>query len=186
VEGLAASQDAFFTLAERNAPVQILTTTYIGATDLNAILELYRLANVRLRISLDGRRRRLHAKAWLFQRDNGFSSVYVGSANLSGPALGDGIEWTVKLSEIESPQIVGRFRGAFESLWCDEEFEEFGSDDEEMHRRVRHALDYARRSPGRPDSSPRYPSIWGLIHTSKPRSINWNQNVSIAGVSETL
>jgi len=145
---------AFLTLSARNIPVQILTTTYIGATDFNALLELSRLANVRLRISLDGRRRRLHAKAWLFQRDNGFSSVYVGSANLSGPALEDGIEWTVKLSEIESPQIIGRFRGAFDSLWCDEEFEEFRSDDEEMHRRVRHALEYARRSPGHPHSGP--------------------------------
>jgi superfamily II DNA or RNA helicase len=145
-------KDAFLTLADRNAPVRILTTTYIGATDLNAILELSRLPNVQLRISLDGRRRRLHAKAWLFQRDNGFSSVYVGSANLSGPALEDGIEWTVKLSEVEAPQIVDRFRGAFDSLWCDEEFEEFRSDDEEMHRRVRNALEYARRSPGQRDS----------------------------------
>jgi HKD family nuclease len=147
-------KDAFLTLADRNVPVRILTTTYIGATDMNAVLELSRLPNVQLRMSLDGRRRRLHAKAWLFQRDNGFSSVYVGSANLSGPALEDGIEWTVKLSEVEAPQIVDRFRGAFDSLWCDEEFEEFRSDDEEMHRRVRHALEYARRAPGQRDSGP--------------------------------
>jgi superfamily II DNA or RNA helicase len=147
-------KDAFLTLADRKAPVRILTTTYIGATDFKAILELSRLPNVQLRISLDGRRRRLHAKAWLFQRANGFSSVYVGSANLSGPALEDGIEWTVKLSEVEAPQIVDRFRGAFDSLWCDEEFEEFRSDDEEMHRRVRDALEYARSSPGRTDSGP--------------------------------
>src|SRR5580704_13649896 len=64
-----------------------------------------------------GRRRRLHAKAWLFQRENGFSNTYIGSANLSGPALEDGIEWTVKLSEVEAPHVVERFRGAFDSLW---------------------------------------------------------------------
>ena len=147
-------KDAFLRLTDRKVPVRILTTTYIGATDVNAILELSRLPNVELRISLDGRRRRLHAKAWLFQRDNGFSSVYVGSANLSGPALEDGIEWTVKLSEVEAPQMVDRFRGAFDSLWCDEEFEEFRSDDEEMHKRVRGALEYARRPPGQRDSGP--------------------------------
>ena len=62
-------------------------------------------------------------KLGLFQRDNGFSTVYVGSANLSGPALEDGIEWTVKLSEVEAPHIVLRFQAAFDSLWCDEEFE---------------------------------------------------------------
>ena len=145
-------KNAFHELAERHVPIRLLTTTYIGATDFHAIQELARLHNVELRISLDGRRRRLHAKAWLFQRDNGFSSVYVGSANLSGPALEDGIEWTVKLSEVEAPHIVGRFRGAFDSLWCDEEFELFRADDEDFCRRVKLSLDHARQAPGKTDA----------------------------------
>ncbi len=147
-------KSAFEVLAEHNVPIRILTTTYIGATDFRAIQELARLPNVELRISLDGRRRRLHAKAWLFQRNNGFSSVYVGSANLSGPALEDGVEWTVKLSEVEAPHIIDRFRGAFESLWCDEEFEQFRPDDEDICRRVKQSLDQARRAPGQHDSGP--------------------------------
>ncbi len=142
-------KNAFHHLASRHVPVRILTTTYIGATDFRAIEELSRLPNVELRISLDGRRRRLHAKAWLFQRNNGFSSVYVGSANLSGPALEDGIEWTVKLSEVETPHIVQCFQGAFDSLWCDEEFEPFRPDDEDLCRRVKQSLDHARHAPGR-------------------------------------
>jgi superfamily II DNA or RNA helicase/HKD family nuclease len=147
-------KSAFHELAAREVPIRLLTTTYIGATDFRAIEEIARLPNVELKISLDGRRRRLHAKSWLFQRSNGFSSIYVGSANLSGPALEDGIEWTVKLSEVEAPHIVGRFHGAFDSLWCDEEFETFRPDDEELCRRVRESLDYARRGPGRRDSGP--------------------------------
>jgi len=145
---------AFHELVAREVPIRLLTTTYIGATDFRAIQELSRLPNVEMKISLDGRRRRLHAKAWLFQRDNGFSSVYVGSANLSGPALEDGIEWTVKLSEVEAPHIVDRFRGAFDSLWGDEEFEQFRPDDEEFCRRVKLSLEYARQGPGRTDSGP--------------------------------
>lgn len=144
---------SFHELAARNVPIRLLTTTYIGATDFRAIQELARLPNVDLRISLDGRRRRLHAKAWLFQRDNGFSSVYVGSANLSGPALEDGIEWTVKLSEVEAPHIIQRFRGAFDSLWCNEEFEQFRADDEEFCRRVKLSLEDARRGPSRNEAS---------------------------------
>jgi len=143
---------AFHELAGRGVPIRLLPTTYIGATDFRAIEEVSRLPNVELRISLDGRRRRLHAKAWLFQRDNGFSSVYVGSANLSGPALEDGIEWTVKLSEVEAPHIIQRFRGAFDSLWCDEEFERFRPDDQDFCRRVRLSLEYARQGPGRKGS----------------------------------
>lgn len=144
---------AFHDLADRKIPIRVLTTTYIGATDFRAIQELTQLPNVELRISLDGRRRRLHAKAWLFQRENGFSSVYVGSANLSGPALEDGIEWTVKLSQVEAPHIIQRFRGAFDSLWCDEEFEQFRPEDEEFSGRVKLALQNARKSAtGDPES----------------------------------
>jgi superfamily II DNA or RNA helicase/HKD family nuclease len=145
---------AFQELVDRGVPIRLLTTTYIGATDFRAIQELSRLPNVELKISLDGRRRRLHAKAWLFQRDNGFSSVYVGSANLSGPALEDGIEWTVKLSEVEAPHVVDRFRNAFDSLWAEEEFEQFRPDDEEFCQRVQQSLEYARQGPGRRDSGP--------------------------------
>lgn len=135
---------AFETLAGLQKPVRILTTTYIGASDFEALEAIGRLPNVELRISLDGRRRRLHAKAWLFERSNGFSTAYVGSANLSGPALEDGIEWTVRLSEVETPHNVERFRGAFETMWQDVEFERFSPDDEEMCRRVKDSLTHAR------------------------------------------
>jgi len=145
---------AFDELVGREVPIRLLTTTYIGATDFRAIEELSRLPNVEMKISLDGRRRRLHAKAWLFQRDNGFSSVYVGSANLSGPALEDGIEWTVKLSEVEAPHIIERFRNAFDSLWSDEEFETFRPDDEEFCRRVKLSLEQARQGSSRTNSGP--------------------------------
>jgi superfamily II DNA or RNA helicase/HKD family nuclease len=139
----------FLELADRGIPIRLLTTTYIGATDFRAIEEIARLRNVEVKISLDGRRRRLHAKAWLFERDSGFSSVYVGSANLSGPALEDGIEWTVKLSEVEAPHIVQRFHGAFDSLWSDEEFELFRSDDKDFCQRVKLSLQDARKGPVR-------------------------------------
>lgn len=151
---LARLKRVFLDLADRNVPVSVLTTTYIGATDFRAVEEIARLRNVELKISLYGRRRRLHAKAWLFQRDNGFSSIYVGSANLSGPALEDGIEWTVKLSEVEAPHIVGRFRGAFDSLWCDPEFERFDPDDKDHANRIKKSLEFARRGPRHGESGP--------------------------------
>ena len=134
-------KNAFHELVARNVRIRVLTTTYMGATHLRAIQEIARLPNVELRISLDSSRRRLHAKAWLFQRDTGFSTVYVGSANLSGPALEDGTEWTVKLGEAEAPHIIDRFRGAFDTLWSQEEFELFDPDDEEQCRRVKLALE---------------------------------------------
>jgi superfamily II DNA or RNA helicase/HKD family nuclease len=147
---------AFQELAQTGRPVRILTTTYIGASDLTALDALVNMPNVELKISLDGRRRRLHAKAWMFERLNGFSSVYVGSANVSGPALEDGIEWTVKLSEVEAPAIMEKFRGAFESLWLDPEFERFNRGDDEFRSRVKAALTMAGNGPGFREANPVY------------------------------
>ena len=84
--------------------LRILTTTYTGATEARALDELARLPGCEVRVSLDGRRTRLHAKAWLFQRKTGFGSAYVGSANLSGAALTGGLEWTVWVA---GEQVVG-------------------------------------------------------------------------------
>lgn len=85
-------QTATATGADGNPPmkIRVLTTTYIGATEVAAVDELARLPGCEVRISLDGRRTRLHAKAWIFHRNTGFGSAYVGSANMTGAALAGG------------------------------------------------------------------------------------------------
>ena len=101
---------------------RILTTTYIGATEARAVNALAELPNVELRISLDGRRTRLHAKAWIFNRNSGFGTAFIGSANLSESALISGIEWTVKLTQISNEPIFKNAQAHFETLWNDGEF----------------------------------------------------------------
>ena len=101
---------------------RILTTTYIGATESRAVNALAELPNVELRISLDGRRTRLHAKAWIFNRNSGFGTAFIGSANLSESALISGIEWTVKLTQISNEPIFKNAQAHFETLWNDGEF----------------------------------------------------------------
>jgi HKD family nuclease len=116
--------------------IRILTTTYTGATEARALDELARLPGCEVRVSLDGRRTRLHAKAWLFQRKSGFGSAYVGSANLSGAALSGGLEWTVKLTQRAQGSLFERALAHFETLWEDNEFQHYDPENAEH----RHAL----------------------------------------------
>lgn len=131
--------------------IRVLTTTYTGATELAALDDLARLNGCEVRISLDGRRTRLHAKAWIFHRRTGFGSAYVGSANLSGAALMGGREWTVKFTERGQNALYSRAQAHFDTLWLDDEFTPYNPDDADIRNAVDEAL---RREGGRGDAIP--------------------------------
>ena len=125
---------------EGQTRIRVLTTTYTGATEQNALDMLARLNGCIVKVSLDGRRTRLHAKAWMFRRVTGFGSAYIGSANLSGAALLGGLEWTVKLTERGQAVLFNRAQAHFESLWQDGEFVPYHPDDELAVLALRAAL----------------------------------------------
>ncbi len=125
--------------------IRVLTTTYTGATEARALDTLARLPGCEIRVSLDGRRTRLHAKAWLFRRRTGFGSAYVGSANLSGAALMGGLEWTTKFTERGQPELFERACAHFETLWADSEFQRYDPADPAHRQALAAAL---RREAG--------------------------------------
>lgn len=110
-------------LVDRGGQLRVLTTCYLGATDVRVLEELAEFAQVR--VSYDTRRTRLHAKAWLFHRDTGFSTAYIGSSNLSAAAMVDGLEWNVRLSAAENGRVLEKFQSTFDSYWEDGEFQEY-------------------------------------------------------------
>jgi superfamily II DNA or RNA helicase/HKD family nuclease len=145
VSGVRKLSDVFQQITAQGADFQgprirILTTTYTGATDAAAVETLARLPGCEVRISLDGRRTRLHAKAWMFHRRSGFGTAYVGSANLSGAALTGGLEWTVKLTQHRHEAPYARACAHFETLWADDEFVRFDPTDSSQQRALREAL----------------------------------------------
>lgn len=145
--GLRVVLDDLRTLAQSTTGegpvIRILTTSYMGATDPKAVEELIKLPKTEVRVSYDTKRTRLHAKAYLFHRNTGFGSAYVGSANLSDAALSEGLEWTTKISQYELPYLWSKVTGTFETYWQDDEFERFS---EHTSHRLRSAIQAERSS----------------------------------------
>lgn len=146
VSGVRKLRDVFesatATGADGKPPIRIriITTTYIGATEAAAVNELASLPGCEVRISLDGRRTRLHAKAWIFHRQTGFGSAYVGSANMTGAALAGGLEWTVKFTERMQAELYARATAHFDTLWEDPEFQSYDPASDEHRRALVQAL----------------------------------------------
>jgi superfamily II DNA or RNA helicase/HKD family nuclease len=135
--GVRLIQDPVRELIERGGRLRVITTTYMGATDQRALDRLHELG-AEIRVSYETRTTRLHAKAWLFRRSTGASTAYVGSSNLSKSAMVDGLEWNVRLSQLEQAPVLDTFEATFDEYWNDPAFEAY--DPERDADRLRAAL----------------------------------------------
>lgn len=142
ISGLRLLRPSLKTFLERGGKLRVITTSYMGASDPAAVEELAALPNVEVRVNYDTEHARLHAKAYFFVRNTGLSSAYIGSANLSRPAMTSGLEWTVKVAERELPDLFRRSRAEFSSYWESPEFDLF---DITRPERFRNAIRRERR-----------------------------------------
>jgi superfamily II DNA or RNA helicase len=112
---------------EAGKPLRIITTIYTGSTELRALEELKALG-AQVKVSYDISSTRLHAKAWLFNRESGFSTVYIGSSNLTFSAQVTGLEWNVRAAQRLNPELVAAFDRTFATYWADVHFEDFDAE----------------------------------------------------------
>ena len=113
--GLALILPQLKDFTNRGGQLKVITTTYMQATDYEAVLQLSSLKNTEIKITYDITEERLHAKAYIFLRETGFNTAYVGSSNLSEQALDTGAEWNVKVTQLEQPKMMKTI--SFSSGW---------------------------------------------------------------------
>jgi superfamily II DNA or RNA helicase/HKD family nuclease len=140
--GLRLLADSLRELSDRGVPIRLITTSYMGASDARAVEWIARLATAQVCVSYDTKRTRLHAKAYHFHRESGFSTAYIGSSNMSDAAMTEGLEWNLKVTAQDQPHIIEKFRVEFETYWNSREFIPFDPDRPEV---LREAISYAKQ-----------------------------------------
>ena len=108
-----------------NHRLRVITTTYCGVTEAKAVERLATLPNTEIRISYNTQIERLHAKSYIFERNSGFSTAYIGSSNLSKSAQTDGLEWNIRVTNVENPHIIKTALASFDLYWNSHNFEDF-------------------------------------------------------------
>jgi len=108
--------------------LRVLTTTYTGSTELEALDQLRELG-AEIKVSYDTTAARLHAKAWYFHRYSGASTAYIGSSNLTHSAQVSGMEWNVRVSGLRNPDVLRKMTSVFDAYWTGGDFRPFDRDE---------------------------------------------------------
>lgn len=106
-------------------PITLITTTFDHQALFVNLYELERLikqyANIKIRIedNTEIRSERIHIKAAIFTRTSGFSSVIIGSSNLTMPGMSSGREWNIRINEFNNQGLYQSINQEYQKLWND-------------------------------------------------------------------
>ncbi len=123
--GVRIYEEALRRFLANGGQLQVITTTYVGATEAKAVQFLADLPNTEVKVSYNTQQERLHAKSYIFERNTGYDTAYIGSSNLSYSAMTRGLEWNMRVTSVENTHIIRKAKGTFETYWSSPDFEDF-------------------------------------------------------------
>ncbi|MCI2774788.1 DEAD/DEAH box helicase [Staphylococcus petrasii] len=111
--GLASLKAVLSDLNDRGVKGRIITSNYLGFNTPKMYKELLKLENVEVRLTdISG----FHAKGYIFEHEN-YSSMIIGSSNLTSTALKINYEHNVMLSTHKNGDLIYNVKNQFEDLW---------------------------------------------------------------------
>lgn len=142
--GIRVFTDELSKFARSGRKLKVITTSYMGATDFQAIEFLASLPNAEIKLNYNTSQERLHAKSYIFRRYNGFDTGYIGSSNISRSALTSGLEWNLKVTSQEIPHIIDKFKSTFITYWASPEFECYKPFDDDHRTKLKQSIKKAK------------------------------------------
>lgn len=111
--GLNELKTIFYDLSQKGISGRIITSNYLSFNNPKVYKELLKIENVEVRISeTEG----FHAKGYLFEQI-GYSTLVLGSSNLTSSALKINHEWNLKVSSLLDGEIIKNISNTIEATW---------------------------------------------------------------------
>ena len=183
--GVRPLVDALRRHCEEGKPLRLLTTTYTNSTERRALDELKQLG-AQIKVSYDTSSTRLHAKAWIFHRDSGYSTAYIGSSNLTHSAQVLGLEWNVRVSAARNPDAVAKMAAVFASYWESRDFAPYDAAEFERRTEALAADALTLLSPVEVELRPFQEALLDLITLARHQDHHRNLLVAATGTGKTV
>ena len=183
--GIRRIESALRTHCARGGRLRVMTTTYTGSTEQKA-LELLVDLGAEVRISYDVTSTRLHAKAWIFHRNSGYSTGYIGSSNLTHSAQISGLEWNLRVSGIRNPDTIRKMKAMFDGYWASGDFVAYDRNEFRAVSQVARTGPIVYLSPVEIRLEPFQERLLELVDLARSKGNHRNLLVSATGTGKTV